>query len=164
MARLTRYTINSQSFSELTITWFRVTNSASMAAKSPSWGVSAKLRGVNVAGDWTGRIPLVSVRRTERSNWDMTEGRENVRDEEKRRGERERERERERGEQLYIREGNKIKIYFLYRNCRQSLFEHRPVCREWTIQSGTRPPHAGTTQKQRVDKKVDFFINTLYLL
>ena len=58
-----------------------------MAARSPGWGVSARLSGVNVAGDWTGRMPLVSVSRTERSNWDVTIG--------GRGGWRERERERD---------------------------------------------------------------------
>ena len=43
-----------------------------MAARSPGCGVSARLRGVNVAGDWTARTPFVSVSRTERSNWDVT--------------------------------------------------------------------------------------------
>jgi hypothetical protein len=45
-----------------------------MAARSPGCGVSARLSGVNVAGDWTARMPFVSVNRTERSNWDATAG------------------------------------------------------------------------------------------
>ena len=46
---------------------------------------------MNVAGDWTGHIPFVSVSKTERSNWDATRerGEEGGREEEARSKERE---------------------------------------------------------------------------